>query len=329
MVEQEDLVALVKNGEPNASSQEVSSPEKNYVLIPRRSNNNNKDVSLLAISICLFLASVATFVYDKRMQLSQLPNPIHNDNVIYGHVHIAKTAGSTVNGELAMHYERVCGNKGYSYDAYETNERYKREGHGDIAYSGDIYSTLDPNHNRGKIPPWIMDEIGYQDCDVIAVERKWKFWNKQFGNWSVPLELIVPCRDPVDHLMSQCNHKEISFHCNRNSDAMMDQIEQCLLTMNRFNLELLEQFPIKCYEYEKTPDYVEWMGERLERKRIETTYAMRFSNAPRDKEKECVWYRPKLRQVITEYLRENVDYYKFCHECIGSENDLFGERGGD
>ena len=31
---------------------------------------------------------------------------------IIGHLHFAKTAGSTVNGELAAHYERVCGHKG-------------------------------------------------------------------------------------------------------------------------------------------------------------------------------------------------------------------------
>lgn len=47
-------------------------------------------------------------------------------NVLYGHVHIAKTAGTTLNGELAMHFERVCGQKGYSFDAISTNERAKK-----------------------------------------------------------------------------------------------------------------------------------------------------------------------------------------------------------
>ena len=31
---------------------------------------------------------------------------------IIGHLHMAKTAGTEINGELAAHYERVCGNKG-------------------------------------------------------------------------------------------------------------------------------------------------------------------------------------------------------------------------
>jgi hypothetical protein len=31
---------------------------------------------------------------------------------IIGHLHFAKTAGTEINGELAAHYERVCGHKG-------------------------------------------------------------------------------------------------------------------------------------------------------------------------------------------------------------------------
>lgn len=31
---------------------------------------------------------------------------------IFGHIHIAKTAGTEINGELAAHYERICGHKG-------------------------------------------------------------------------------------------------------------------------------------------------------------------------------------------------------------------------
>ena len=34
------------------------------------------------------------------------------ENLIYCHVHIAKTGGTALNGILANKYERVCGNKG-------------------------------------------------------------------------------------------------------------------------------------------------------------------------------------------------------------------------
>ena len=42
---------------------------------------------------------------------------------IFGHLHYAKTAGTEINGLLAAKYERVCGHKGYNYDAYQFNTR--------------------------------------------------------------------------------------------------------------------------------------------------------------------------------------------------------------
>jgi len=35
----------------------------------------------------------------------------HREPHIFGHLHMMKTAGTTLNGELALNYERVCGHK--------------------------------------------------------------------------------------------------------------------------------------------------------------------------------------------------------------------------
>jgi hypothetical protein len=41
-------------------------------------------------------------------------------NFIYGHLCMARMAGTEFNGRLASPFEQVCGNKGYSYyDAYQ------------------------------------------------------------------------------------------------------------------------------------------------------------------------------------------------------------------
>ena len=48
-------------------------------------------------------------------------------NMIYGHVHIAKTGGTTINGILANGFEGVCGNKENSYNAYVVNEELKKK----------------------------------------------------------------------------------------------------------------------------------------------------------------------------------------------------------
>jgi hypothetical protein len=278
------------------------------------------------VSSLMFMASFAILVYDQTIRVpradKQTSSFFKSTDYIYGLVHVAKTAGSSINGNLSMHYERICGNKGYSYDAFQTNQRFQKSG-GVIQYSGDSYAELYRKHNRGRVPPQLMDEIGYESCDWISVERKWKFWPETFHNWSIPVELHVPCRSPVDHLMSQCNHKHIKFDCSQSHEAILQQIDDCLISPNRYNHKLESTFVVKCFDYNKTNDYLTWIGSILQRRRIEANYAFRQTNLPRDKENECVWTQPRVLQVIEEYLRSNVEYYSFCHDCIGSERDLF------
>jgi len=68
---------------------------------------------------------------------------------------------------------------------------------------------------------------------------------------------------------------------------------------------------------------MEWIGTKLQRKRIEADYAFRESNEPRDKKQECVWNRPDLQELIKTHLVENHDYYRFCDQYLGSKSDLF------
>lgn len=76
---------------------------------------------------------------------------------LYGHIHMPKTAGSTLNGEMAARFERVCGNKGYSYDFYNNNNRTSANGEQPV----DSYTKLARGFNRGEVPPNLMNEIGY------------------------------------------------------------------------------------------------------------------------------------------------------------------------
>jgi hypothetical protein len=67
---------------------------------------------------------------------------------------------------------------------------------------------------------------------------------------------------------------------------------------------------------------MEYMGERLQRKRIQAQYVHRDTNRPRNKTNECVW-NSNVFEVIKAYLVENYDYYSYCSRCIGSRDDLF------
>jgi hypothetical protein len=285
---------------------------------------------VLVVSIIFFTSSLVVFSTSPCLITSeQLPptpqHTQHHPDVIYGHAHIAKTAGTTLNGNLSMHYERICGHKGYSYDAYSTNERAKRNNHS-LEYSGDSYSKLVKQSNRGKVPPSIMREIGFHNCDWISHESQWQAWLR-FKNWTIPLELHVPCRDNIDHLMSQCNYWRKTFDCNLTGQAMIEQIEGCIVYIHqRYNKKLNDTFPVKWFDHDKTSDYMDWIGKRLQKRRIEADYAFRASNRQRHKEQECVWDRPDVQQVITSHLIANYDYYSFCDQCLGSEQDLFASK---
>ena len=115
---------------------------------------------------------------------------------VVGHVHMAKTAGTSVNGLLASRYERVCGNKGYSYDSYGANLRMAASD-GNPHKVKDSIRTQFQGYGRERVPLPVMDEIGFEDCDFISMESNWPFW-RRFEDWPLPLELHVPCRDPLD-----------------------------------------------------------------------------------------------------------------------------------
>ena len=257
---------------------------------------------------------------------------------IYGHVHMSKTAGTELNGMLAVRYERVCGHKGYSYDAFQTNLRARESGTVKASYvANDSFNQLGSvgnKWNRGRVPFQVMDEIGLEDCDYISQESHWMFWTRWQDLWrDWPLELHVPCRDRVEHLLSNCNHVHHQFQCQPSHSQQVsveffkEQIERCSGNfMNRFSMQLETTDPnihVKCYDFGKQfNEYSEYLDRRLQKRRIEATYFHRETNPPRNKTAECLWSDDKARQAVSDLLLE-MDYYNFCDRCLGSENDLF------
>lgn len=64
-------------------------------------------------------------IQNLRQQLNHLSEPEGSsafeyrdksrNNIIYGHIHIAKTGGTSLNGMLANKFERICGHKGENH----------------------------------------------------------------------------------------------------------------------------------------------------------------------------------------------------------------------
>ena len=242
--------------------------------------------------------------------------------VLFGHVHIAKTGGTTLNQNLSLQFERVCGHKGYSYDAIQLNRRVA-----DGRISRNISGG--PNHtmfDRQRVHISFMDEIGYEDCDWISHETHWRVWRSLQKSTGIPIVLHMPCRDPVDHVLSQCNHRGMTISCE---EDIVGQISRCLLGMNRFSLQL-EHVPnihLRCFDSRASYNgrYVEFMRTKLQRRRIVDDYAQRYTNKARKREHECIWQNETLIRQVRSHLIATVEYYKFCDRCLGSHHDLFPE----
>jgi hypothetical protein len=250
---------------------------------------------------------------------------------IYGLVHVAKTCGSEINGELAMHYERVCGNKGYSFDALEANKRFKQSTIPNKSVStdmGDSVSKVAPlvgwinqAFHRSRVPDPIMFERGFDDCDYIALESEPKAWKSIYEQWK--MELHIPCRDPLSHLMSMCNFKQYEFQCSAKN--ISTEVEKCNVFLSRMSREFqnVRNVQLKCFNPIPPQPYLNYMGTILQRKRVEAEYIHRDSNLPRDKGKECIWKESQeFRDELLKTLRKEYFYYEFCGQCMGSNKEL-------
>ena len=139
----------------------------------------------------------STSRYDSPSHLAEQGYFLHS-SVVYGHVHIGKTGGTSLNGNLSVQYERVCGNKGASFSGIQANELVLS---GKTAFRKDNLTT--------RIARSTLDEIGYEDCDYISKEtwdhEDWEFWNKTFtkyflGTGVQAMELHVVSRRPSQRL---------------------------------------------------------------------------------------------------------------------------------
>ena len=250
-------------------------------------------------------------------------NGILSNSVVFGHLHMMKTAGTEINGLLASRFERVCGHKGYSYDAYQFNKREEIKGghHTERENTGDLVNKQMRNFNRGRVPLHIMHEIGFEDCDYISLETGWDEWSKIQKAVGASIELHIPCREPIDHLMSMCSMLNRAFNCKGN---MKLEIRKCMLELNRFNDVLARnvKLDLKCFNPIPIDPYIEYMGDRLQGKRKEGLYIHRDTNRLRNKDKECIWRMPDIERKVRDILVNDYGFFRFCDVCLGTEKEL-------
>jgi hypothetical protein len=121
--------------------------------------------------------------------------------------------------------------------------------------------------------------------------------------------------------MSQCNHLKREFDCN--AADLVSEVKTCLIQMFRFSGKLKNErnVHLKCFNPIPIQPYLDYMGARLQPRRISTHYVHRETNTKRSIAKECIWENPTVAAKVAAILGK-IDYYRFCNQCIGSTNDL-------
>jgi hypothetical protein len=128
-----------------------------------------------------------------------------------------------------------------------------------------------------------------------------------------------------------CNHVHHSFDCDgaEQSDKYLDsEFEKCGITANvetRLDSWLIEHesTALKCFDPMPPSRYIDYMGNFLQRRRIETEFIPIATNSKRNKTKECLWNAsPEFQLRVKNRLLEKYVYFQFCQDCMGSVDEL-------
>lgn len=216
---------------------------------------------------------------------SNMNSPTSTSNTIYGHVHIPKTGGSNLNGLMAAKYDNVCGNKGYSYDAYQFNVRAKRDGITETGKNIDSVSLANKGQtfDRGKPGSGVVEEIGFEDCDYISYETKWSTWPRitndlELAKYNMTLELHVPCREHIEHLLSMGNHIGRRFNCElatANENGFQSSINHVYMMRKK---KFKQRFTSKSYLFYKNQIQIQKHEHNHKQNHPNTTYSSNNSN---------------------------------------------------
>jgi len=103
-----------------------------------------------------------------------------------------------------------------------------------------------------------------------------------------------------------------------------------MLTLERFNDELARnmKLDLKCFNPIPIDPYIQYMGDRLQRKRIENRYIHRDTNEVRNKDMECIWKMPDIERKVRDILvnshgsQMGNGFFHFCDVCMGTEKEL-------
>lgn len=274
-----------------------------------------KRIFFIGCNFCIFVVGLLP-VRCESLNPTTLGDVVErlSENSFFGHIHIAKTAGSSFNRVVARRYYGVCGHKGYSF----------MQPFPDVIRN--IRDPRYPRNHRNRVAEARMVDWGYHNCAFISVEDNWSKWEKIteiFRKNKVETVALLPCRDPIDHFMSMCNYKGIDItKLFRHSSCKVART--CLLGTERFNTRMLRYFDKTIlFRYNHFSEIVEALDQRLPLRLFPLVAKQKFeTNKVRsaDREDLGVCQQSKLEKM----LKDSWSYYRLCSKLRNSSTILFG-----
>jgi len=274
----------------------------------RRRNGFDILIVIAIIVTVLFFALAST---DLREVTSLYEAKAHKS--IFFHIHLAKTAGSNFNRAVARRYHGVCGNKAYSF-SQPLEDGVNRD--------PTLY-TVGKQRFSGKT----KQSLGYHNCALISLESPQQFIahlaNSTFKQ--VHTTALIPCRDPVDHLFSQCNHAGKNFLTLVEETNCSSAISQCALAWDRYNNELLRPFNrVILFKYDEHDAMYDELDHSLQKRVLELKHGFRYINhargmpvPPRDLVAETKVFKYCSEDSLRDQLLRMWSYYSLCERFLG------------
>jgi hypothetical protein len=229
---------------------------------------------------------------------------------IFFHVHLAKTAGSTVNRVVARRYYGVCGHKGYSFSQnLEDTVRNTT----DATFKG---------YGLDRVHPTRMQSWGLHNCVFISHEIAVPAFTRMV-QLTVFLNVtktgIIPCREPLDHLLSQCNHKGVNLtKLSSNNSTCAEIVSRCSVAWNRYDDSLLDVFDrVILFKYDDFDALLARLDRTVPRRVIALEDKKYFrTNRPRNTQNEEFGMSCSI-STLREHLMRKWSYYRLCDNFLG------------
>ena len=240
---------------------------------------------------------------------------IQLNNSWFHHIHIAKTAGSTMNKRLARRYYGVCGNK---YTSCIEPLEHERNDH-----------APEFGMDASWHPEWSFHSMvskGFHDCTLVSHERNWDAWVKDVlpdhkFHANATKVMLLPCRNPLEHFFSQCNYN------NRNATKIFANVTSCeeginkcgLVEQGRFNRKMIQSWDkVVLFKYSAFDTLFSLLDNHIpSRKFLLESKFDPSTNADRKPENEKLT-ETCSKEIVVQALKKKWSYYSFCDKLRGN-----------